>query len=34
MLIPSALRQQLLAQVHEGHAGAKKMCSVLQACAF
>ena len=34
VLIPSALRQQLLAQVHEGHAGAKKMRSVLQAYAF
>ena len=34
MLIPSALRQQLLAQVHEGYAGAKKMRSVLQAYAF
>ena len=34
VLIPSALRQQLLAQVHEGHAGTKKMHSVLQAYAF
>ena len=33
VLIPSALRQQLLAQVYEGHAGAKKN-SVLQAYAF
>ena len=34
MLIPSALRQQLLVKVHEGHAGTKKMCSVLQVYAF
>ena len=34
VIIPSALRQQLLAQVHEGYAGAKKMRSVLQAYAF
>ena len=34
VLIPSALGHQLLVQVHEGHVGAKKMHSVLQAYAF
>ena len=34
VLIPSALRQQLLVHVHEGHVGTKKMRSVLQVYAF